>query len=451
MAAQNEYRSTTQTGSEAEKRRVYETQMALTQQLQQQAQGQGPSAAQEMLRKSVQDQTSQAAALAASQQGNVNPGLATRNAQMMAAQASQNAAGNAATMRAQEQLSAQSQLGGLTSGMQQASLSQDQLNAQIESENAQRRQGLLGGLIGGGFSALSAGIGAAAKASDERGKMDVRNGSEDVKKFLDTLQSHTYKYKNPSAPGAGPGEHTSVMAQELEKSKIGKSMVMDTPAGKMVDYAKGLPAILAAQAELNKRLDKIEGKKPKKFNEGGDVTAEEYIKNPNLAKFGEGLSGAGEAFTSAFEDPNNMGKAFGKAGASFGEAVGGAIGKALTPPKLAPVVPVQSEVIVHKAAVPAPMPAPAGKSFAAQHIAKMNMGGMAKKPITSPQLHMQHGSIVPGKAVVKGDSPKNDIVDAKLSPGEIVIPRTVVNSPDAPKEAAKFVAAILAKKQNKKG
>jgi hypothetical protein len=36
------------------------------------------------------------------------------------------------------------------------------------------------------------------------------------------------------------------------------------------------------------------------------------------------------------------------------------------------------------------------------------------------------GGVVPGQPVVKGDSPKNDIVPAQLSPGEIVIPRSVV-------------------------
>jgi hypothetical protein len=55
------------------------------------------------------------------------------------------------------------------------------------------------------------------------------------------------------------------MAQELEKSKIGKSMVYDTPNGKMVDFGRGLGAMLAIQAQMNERLNKIEGgKKGKK-------------------------------------------------------------------------------------------------------------------------------------------------------------------------------------------
>lgn len=53
---------------------------------------------------------------------------------------------------------------------------------------------------------------------------------------------------------------------------------------------------------------------------------------------------------------------------------------------------------------------------------------------------------VPGKASVKGDSLKNDTVPAKLSPGEVIIPRSVMQSSDPAGNAAKFVAAVMAKK-----
>lgn len=68
-------------------------------------------------------------------------------------------------------------------------------------------------------------------------------------------------------------------------------------------------------------------------------------------------------------------------------------------------------------------------------------------PVTTPELTREK-KVVPGKAVAKGDSYANDKVPAILSPGEIVLPRTVVNSPNAPEEAAKFVAALLAKKNH---
>lgn len=53
------------------------------------------------------------------------------------------------------------------------------------------------------------------------------------------------------------------------------------------------------------------------------------------------------------------------------------------------------------------------------------------------------GGEVPGRAPVPGDSPQNDIVHARLSPGEAVIPRSVMNSPNAPDQAKRFVSHLL--------
>jgi len=75
----------------------------------------------------------------------------------------------------------------------------------------------------------------------------------------------------------------------------------------------------------------------------------------------------------------------------------------------------------------------------------VNRDGMYAQGGMAPMSLMKQGGKVPGKAVVKGDSYQNDIVDAKLSPGEIVIPRSIVNHPNAPEMAAKFVRDTLAK------
>lgn len=60
-------------------------------------------------------------------------------------------------------------------------------------------------------------------------------------------------------------------------------------------------------------------------------------------------------------------------------------------------------------------------------------------------IKMDNGGKVPGKAVKSGDNLSNDKVPAMLSPGEIVIPRSIVQGKDAAKKAAEFVAACLAK------
>lgn len=55
------------------------------------------------------------------------------------------------------------------------------------------------------------------------------------------------------------------------------------------------------------------------------------------------------------------------------------------------------------------------------------------------------GGTVPGEAKIFGDDEANDTVPAWLSPGEIVIPRHVTKSSDAPGRAAAFVRAVQEK------
>jgi hypothetical protein len=55
-------------------------------------------------------------------------------------------------------------------------------------------------------------------------------------------------------------------------------------------------------------------------------------------------------------------------------------------------------------------------------------------------LCMKVGGTVPGEPNVPGDSAQNDTVPARLSPHEIVLPRSVATAPDAPQKAAQFVA-----------
>lgn len=57
------------------------------------------------------------------------------------------------------------------------------------------------------------------------------------------------------------------------------------------------------------------------------------------------------------------------------------------------------------------------------------------------------GGEIKGRSKFKGDTRSNDIVPALLSPGEIVLPRSVAQSEDAPERSKKFVEAIRAKKK----
>lgn len=60
---------------------------------------------------------------------------------------------------------------------------------------------------------------------------------------------------------------------------------------------------------------------------------------------------------------------------------------------------------------------------------------------------LAHGAEVSGRAKFNGDTRANDTVPAMLSPGEIVLPRSVAQSPDAPDKAKRFVEAIKSKKK----
>lgn len=120
-------------------------------------------------------------------------------------------------------------------------------------------------------SSIGSSVGGAVKSvgkklkkvfSDERLKQNIKPADNEVENFMDDLSPHKYQYKDKVAdkPGGGRGNRISVMAQELEKSKLGKKTVSNEKDGKMVDYDKMQPIQLAAIANLNKRLNKLEGK-----------------------------------------------------------------------------------------------------------------------------------------------------------------------------------------------
>lgn len=67
-------------------------------------------------------------------------------------------------------------------------------------------------------------------------------------------------------------------------------------------------------------------------------------------------------------------------------------------------------------------------------------GGPADGLNPAMMMTASEGAVVPGQAQVKGDSLANDKVPTMLSPGEIVVPRSV--SQRSPEDIAKFVMAL---------
>ncbi len=271
-------------------------QSGLISQLQAQAAGKGPSLASAQLKAASDRSLAQQLAAASAQRGGNQAALQRALANSQAAQSAQ-LAQESAQARIQEQMAARSQLADVLQSQRgtdlQSQLAQQQaaaqglgqafdINAAQQAQQAaleklrtdqflaaqgltatgaaaaaQAQSGLLGGIAQGAGAAFG-------KTSDKRAKKDIKNSSADVQKFLDALSAKKYKYKDENAPGAGHGEQYGIMAQDLEKSQMGKSFVKELNGVKTVDTVQGFGAVLAAQSELNKRLKELEKKSSKK-------------------------------------------------------------------------------------------------------------------------------------------------------------------------------------------
>lgn len=97
--------------------------------------------------------------------------------------------------------------------------------------------------------------------SDERAKENISYAQNDLEDFMNALGAYSYEYKDKSH---GEGRFISPMAQEFEKSKLGKDAVVETPSGlKMVNYGRIAGVQTAALALLNQKYNDLE----KRFND----------------------------------------------------------------------------------------------------------------------------------------------------------------------------------------
>lgn len=133
----------------------------------------------------------------------------------------------------------------LASQMQQSMMNQ-QLGAQAGSN------------ILGGASMLGA---AALMHSDVNAKEDFADATPAIEEFLESAAPAEYSYRPEyqGHPLAGEGRFVSPMAQGLERSQIGRQMVVETPTGKVVDYGKSFGAVLASLSHLNRKLNNVMG------------------------------------------------------------------------------------------------------------------------------------------------------------------------------------------------
>lgn len=111
---------------------------------------------------------------------------------------------------------------------------------------------------------LAAVMGAPRIVSDEDEKSVRPGGVTDADRFLATLHPYTYRYRNPAnEPTASPtgGHYLGVMAQDVERSPTGNTIVRDTPRGKVLEGGASLGAAMAGLGRLHERLAALEMQK----------------------------------------------------------------------------------------------------------------------------------------------------------------------------------------------
>lgn len=244
------------------------------------AQGKGPSLATAQLKAAQDRSLAQLVAQQAANRGQ-GGGSAARNLAVASTMGNRNVAQDSAQARLQEVTQARQQLfqekqaadeaasGGIASNYGYALAPKTSMqdfektkagvatqNAAIAAQERSAKRAANAQMIG----SIIGGAGALA-ASDEKLKKDVKPESKKMEKFLSAINAKSFEYKNTDIPGTSPGDKFGVLAQDLEKSEVGKTLVQDSPNGKMVDINSTVMAVLAAQSDLNKRLKSMEKKK----------------------------------------------------------------------------------------------------------------------------------------------------------------------------------------------
>lgn len=121
----------------------------------------------------------------------------------------------------------------------QMKLQEQQAQFQNAMQGVQMASSLAGGLL----------------MSDERRKTDVAPAGPELGDALMLIQPSRYQY---DAAMQDPGQKFGVMAQDVERSPLGQQVVVNTPAGKMLDSGQTAAVALAGTSDHERRLRAIE-------------------------------------------------------------------------------------------------------------------------------------------------------------------------------------------------
>ena len=436
-------------------------------QLQGVANGTGPNPAQAQLAQSTAANTANQAALMAGQRGaGQNVGLIARQAAQQGGANQQAAAGQAATMQANQSLSALNQLGGIAGQQvsQQAAATgaytgatqseQQLLNKQIDAQNtaniamttnqnnlnaAQAQQGAQAqaGVIGGVGSYL--GLARGGVVPGVHNYDDGNPGGPNLNTAQPTANMYAANDQGPQAINQLYSGQPSVAIANAPKApgpiqNFAKSFA-GTPAGSGQPSAgSGQPsasnqmgtAIGKGLAGLALRIGKLfgGGNSGSVQNNSGSVQNNSVSANASdpTAQAGYSSQPASQVGGTADNPDWSPAPAQHSSGMSgLDSSAGGA--SAAGDPNYARGGPVPAMV------------SPGERYLPPREVDKVAAG--KKSPLEA-------GVKIPGKAKVKGDSLKNDTVPKTLEEGGIVLPRSVMESKHPHWAAHKFVSNILA-------
>lgn len=122
----------------------------------------------------------------------------------------------------------------------------------VERAGQQRGKGLegIGESVAGGAGGFM--------MSDINAKKNINASGSDLDEFLDNLRPKKWEYKEPEKYGAG--KKYGVMAQDMEKSPVGASMVEEDSDGvKRIDYGSAQGVMLSILKDLSDRVGRMEG------------------------------------------------------------------------------------------------------------------------------------------------------------------------------------------------
>ncbi len=243
--------------------------------------------------------------------------------------------------------------------------------------------------------------------------------------------------------GANPGliaRQAAMQGANIQQNAAGQAATLQAQQQMAaINAAGGLANQQAAQQQqaLGQYNQFAQGQQQNLLNAAGQYN------NVNAGIYGTDTAAA----TAAAGRNQEMNKGLASGLGAAATALGGSSGSGSSTPAIGGFPSLASAptmVAAHGGEIPA--------SRAGQHLKGLYAQGgeVAPAPSVSVGPKLKAGGPVPGKAKVKGDSLKNDTVAAQLSPGEAVIPRSVMQSKNPGAEAAKFVEAILAKQGPKR-